>query len=246
MISPELLDEIRARVSLVDSVAAHVPLRKHGREHIGLCPFHSERTSSFYVYSNHYHCYGCGAHGDVVDFVMRVSAVNFPVAVERLRGDAGITGEPSPERIAELQQQRQQREKRAAAERAEDEAEALALWQQCGPAAGTIADDYYRSRGITIAAPRSLRFNPALSYYGPDPDNPKRSKLLGTFPAVIGAVQAPMVAWSEFTGRISEPMAVTRRPCRRRKRCRRRVGAARCGSPRRRRRWRSERVSKPV
>ena len=193
MIAPEIIDDICARVSLVDVIGATVDLRPNGRgEMIGLCPFHHEKTPSFTVTEEKgfFHCFGCGAHGNVIGFVMRANGVSFPIAVERLRSDAGLNAAPSPERVAELQSQQEERKRNAEAERAEGEAEALALCKQHGVADGTLAKAYFHTRGITTKLPPSLRFASALPYYVPDPDNPKRSKLLGTFPAIIGAVQA--------------------------------------------------------
>ena len=89
---PEFLDDIRARVALAGAVGRRVKLAKRGREHVGLCPFHSEKTPSFTVSEDKgfYHCFGCGAHGDVIGFVMRAEGLSFPEAVERLAGEAGL------------------------------------------------------------------------------------------------------------------------------------------------------------
>ena len=90
---PEFLDELRQRVSLVDVVGRKVRLVKKGREHSGLCPFHSEKTPSFTVSEEKgfYHCFGCGAHGDVIRFLTEGEGFHFSEAVERLASDAGIT-----------------------------------------------------------------------------------------------------------------------------------------------------------
>ena len=89
---PEFLDEIRARVPLAGVVGRRVKLTKRGREHSGLCPFHNEKTPSFTVSEDKgfYHCFGCGAHGDALGFVMRMEGLSFPEAVERLAGEAGL------------------------------------------------------------------------------------------------------------------------------------------------------------
>jgi DNA primase len=89
---PQFLDEVRARVSLADVVARHVKLTKRGREYIGLCPFHKERTPSFNVVEDKgfYHCFGCGAHGDVIGFSMRNLNLSFREAVEALANQAGL------------------------------------------------------------------------------------------------------------------------------------------------------------
>lgn len=87
---PEFLDEVRARVPLADVVGKRMRLTRKGREAVGLCPFHREKTPSFTVFDDHYHCFGCGAHGSVFDFVMQSEGVSFPEAVERLAAEAGL------------------------------------------------------------------------------------------------------------------------------------------------------------
>ena len=86
------LDDIRARVGLADVIQRHVKLTRKGREHIGLCPFHKEKTPSFTVNEEKgfYHCFGCGAHGDVISFAMSTENLSFPEAVERLAEQAGL------------------------------------------------------------------------------------------------------------------------------------------------------------
>ncbi|CAN0339113.1 unnamed protein product [Discosporangium mesarthrocarpum] len=90
--SPQFLDEIRARLTLSDVVSRRVKLTQRGREHTGLCPFHSEKTPSFTVSNDKafYHCFGCGAHGDVIGYLMQAEGVSFPEAVERLAAEAGL------------------------------------------------------------------------------------------------------------------------------------------------------------
>src|SRR3954462_8239675 len=85
---PGFLDELRTRVSLTDLVGRRVRLVRRGREHSGLCPFHNEKTPSFYVVEDKgfFHCFGCGAHGDAIGFVMRYDNVDFGQAVEKLAG----------------------------------------------------------------------------------------------------------------------------------------------------------------
>ena len=86
------LDELKARVGLADIVGRKVKLVRRGREHTGLCPFHNEKSPSFSVneQKGFYHCFGCGAHGSVFDFVMQTEGVGFPEAVERLAAEANM------------------------------------------------------------------------------------------------------------------------------------------------------------
>jgi DNA primase len=90
--SPRFLDELRNRLSVSEVVGRKVRLIRKGREHSGLCPFHNEKTPSFTVNDEKgfYHCFGCGAHGDVVGFTMRSQSLSFPEAVERLASEAGL------------------------------------------------------------------------------------------------------------------------------------------------------------
>ncbi len=88
--SPSFLDEIRARLPLNLLVGRKLRLEKRGRDFKGLCPFHNEKTPSFHVFADHYHCYGCGAHGDHFRWVMETERASFPEAVERLAAEAGL------------------------------------------------------------------------------------------------------------------------------------------------------------
>ena len=85
-------EQIRASVDLVDVVADHVQLKRAGRELRGLCPFHSEKTPSFYVNPDKgfYRCHGCGAGGDIFKFVQALEGLDFPEAVRHLADRAGI------------------------------------------------------------------------------------------------------------------------------------------------------------
>lgn len=79
------------RVDIVDVVGTRVQLRRAGANHIGLCPFHDEKTPSFHVYADgHFHCYGCGAHGTPIGFLMDADGLTFPEAVEALASLAGL------------------------------------------------------------------------------------------------------------------------------------------------------------
>ena len=106
--SPEFLDELRGRVGLADVVGRRVRLIRKGREHSGLCPFHNEKTPSFTLNEEKGfdHCFGCGAHGSAIDFVMNIEGLGFREAVERLAEQVGM------EIPAETPQARERDEKR--------------------------------------------------------------------------------------------------------------------------------------
>ncbi|GBR44887.1 DNA primase [Neokomagataea thailandica] len=84
------LDEIRNRTPLASLIGRRHKLVRSGRNWKICCPFHGEKTPSFYVYDDHFHCFGCGAHGDAITFVMQSEGRSFPEAVEQLAGEAGL------------------------------------------------------------------------------------------------------------------------------------------------------------
>src|ERR671910_3394651 len=91
-IADEDIERLRAQVSIVDLIGQLVTLRKTGRNWVGLCPFHAERTPSFNVReeTGRYRCYGCDKSGDVFTFVQEHEHVDFVGAVEYLANRAGI------------------------------------------------------------------------------------------------------------------------------------------------------------
>ena len=96
--SPALLDQIKARINLIDEVRKVVPqLKKKGRYWWGNCPFHNEKSPSFHVREEgNYYCFGCGAGGDIFGFVQETQGGTFPEVVERLAKQAGVAL-PKPE-----------------------------------------------------------------------------------------------------------------------------------------------------
>src|SRR5512143_1200673 len=88
----EDVERVRSTVSIADVVQQYVALRRVGRNLVGLCPFHAERTGSFNVReeTGRYKCFGCGAAGDVFKFVQEMEHVDFVAAVEQLAQKSGI------------------------------------------------------------------------------------------------------------------------------------------------------------
>jgi DNA primase len=165
--APEFLDEIRARVPLAGIVGRRVKLIKRGREHTGLCPFHNEKTPSFTVSEEKgfYHCFGCGAHGDAIGFVMRMEGLSFPEAVERLAGEAGLqVPQASPE------------DRAAARRRADlyDVVEAAAAWfeERLAGSEGAEARAYLDGRGLRAETLAAFRLG-----YAPDRRGQMRAAL---------------------------------------------------------------------
>ncbi len=93
LIPKEIIEDIRARNDIVDTISMYVNLKRAGSNYNGLCPYHSEKTPSFTVFpaTQSFYCFGCGAGGDVVSFVMRSENLDYPSAVEHLAKRAGIT-----------------------------------------------------------------------------------------------------------------------------------------------------------
>ncbi len=99
---PEFLDDVRNRLTLSDIVRRRVALKRKGREWTACCPFHQEKTPSFFVNDEKafYHCFGCGKHGDHVGFLMEAEGLTFMEAVKSLADEAGLTmPEVRPEEV---------------------------------------------------------------------------------------------------------------------------------------------------
>lgn len=92
MIPSSVIEDIRARCDIETIIQSYVTLRKTGTNEKGLCPFHSERTPSFTVYpaTQSFYCFGCGAGGDVITFIMKIENLDYRGAVEFLAEKAGI------------------------------------------------------------------------------------------------------------------------------------------------------------
>ena len=155
---PQFLDEIRNRVSLSELIGRRTKLVKKGREYSGLCPFHNEKTPSFTVNEEKgfYHCFGCGAHGDQVEFVKQTEGLSFRETIERLADMAGM------QMPVERPQERAQRQKSATLH---DVMEAAAQWYtaQLSTQAGLHARQYLESRQVSSDAQKFFRLGFAPS-----------------------------------------------------------------------------------
>lgn len=141
---PQFLDELRARISVSEVIAPKVRLVRRGRESTGLCPFHNEKTPSFTANDDKafYHCFGCGAHGDIISFVMETEGLSFPEAVEKLAGMAGLAvPRESPE-------ERERAKDRATLQEVMEQACAWYQNQLAQPG-GRRALDYLHERGFS-------------------------------------------------------------------------------------------------
>jgi DNA primase len=98
MNSDDIKEEIRRRVDIADLIGQYVPLQRAGSRLRARCPFHQEKTPSFYVDDarGYFKCFGCGAYGDIFSFVMQMEGLTFPEAAERLAQRAGVQWQPGP------------------------------------------------------------------------------------------------------------------------------------------------------
>ncbi len=154
---PAFLDELRARVPLAPVVSRRVKLTRAGREWKGCCPFHNEKTPSFYVNDDKgfYHCFGCGAHGDVIRFLTELEGLGFIDAVKQLAVQAGMeVPSESPEARARAE----------VGDTLQSLAQRAADWfaAQLRSPAGAEARAYLERRGVSSAliADFGLGFSP--------------------------------------------------------------------------------------
>jgi DNA primase len=172
---PGFLDELRSRVSLADLVGKRVKLVRKGREYGGLCPFHNEKTPSFYVVEDKqfFHCFGCGAHGDAIGFAMRSENLDFIEAIERLAEIAGIAvPQQTPMEREKAQRQKTLLEALAAAANFYEER----LWSP----AGRAGREYLAARGLDDETIRRFR----LGWAGDDRGALRRA-LTSEFPVPL-------------------------------------------------------------
>jgi len=201
-IDPDRVARAKA-ADLAELAGQATRLRRQGARWVGLCPFHGERTPSFTVrppgggHPWRYRCYGCGAAGDAVDFVMQREGVGFREAVDRLVGGAETV--PSRRAGARAPTRPLARPTSPARGGGDDEganrlARARRLWRAAWPAEGTLVEAYLRARDIDLAAVGwplpTLRFHPAVAYWHTPPDHAAPVKVAET-PAMVALVQGP-------------------------------------------------------
>ena len=157
MIPQSFIQELLNRVDIVDVVERHVPLKKAGANYQACCPFHSEKSPSFTVSpaKQFYHCFGCGAHGSAIGFLMEYSGLPYPEAIEELARQAGMTV-PREDFTPEMAQRRQQ-----AASLTEVTARAANFYRQ-QLRKSPRAIDYLKGRGLSgeIAARFGIGYAP--------------------------------------------------------------------------------------
>jgi DNA primase len=152
--SDDIIGRVRDSADIVDLVSGYVSLKKTGKNHTGLCPFHAEKTPSFSVNPDKqiFHCFGCGAGGDVFKFLELQEGLNFPEAVRKLADRAGIT---LPAESRSRSQDKGASEERAALIQIVAEAAAFFQKELAGPA-GAAARTYLKKRGVNEQAIRDF------------------------------------------------------------------------------------------
>jgi DNA primase len=168
---PGFLDELRSRVSLAGLIGRQVKLVRRGREYAGLCPFHHEKTPSFYVVEekSFFHCFGCGAHGDVIGFAMRAYNLDFIEAIEKLAGEAGL----AVPRATPQERERAQQQKTLLGVL---EAAAVFYEARLASPAGARARNYLDERGLDAETIRHFRLG-----WAPDERQALRRSLSADF-----------------------------------------------------------------
>lgn len=139
---PAFLDELRARTPLSQVIGRRTRLVRSGRNWKACCPFHGEKSPSFYVYDDHYHCFGCGAHGDAISFVMHSQGASFVDAVKSLAAEAGLEVPEQAPRDREAEERRLGLADVLAAAQTE-------YRRRLDTAEGAPAREYLRRRGLS-------------------------------------------------------------------------------------------------
>jgi len=158
LLSPQFLDELRSRTTLSNLVGRTVPMKKAGNEFKACCPFHQEKTPSFWVndQKGFYHCFGCGAHGDAIRWLTEARGMAFKDAVKQLAEDTGLElPKPAPEEMA--------RQQRALGQHEIMEAAAAYFQTGLSQSQGTAAREYLRRRDVEERALAEFRLG-----YAPD------------------------------------------------------------------------------
>lgn len=148
MIPESFIQELLARVDIVDVVGRYVQLRKGGANLLGLCPFHNEKSPSFTVSPSKqfYHCFGCGAHGTAISFLIEHTGASFPEAVRSLAASAGMTVPEAPRNPA---QQRADQWRKTEVSRHQLALESAQTHYVQSLKASAAAVAYLRQRGLT-------------------------------------------------------------------------------------------------
>lgn len=157
----EVIEEVRQRSDIVDVVSQYVKLQKKGANYFGLCPFHNEKSPSFSVTPGKqmYYCFGCGAGGNAITFLMEYENYSFPEALQSLAERAGVT---LPQVEATEEEKRQSSLKHTLLEIQKDAARYF--YYQLRQESGKIGYEYFRRRGLSDETIKQFGLGYATSY----------------------------------------------------------------------------------
>ncbi len=197
------IDTLKSRFSVSQVVGTRVALKRHGREFMGLCPFHKEKSPSFTVNDEKgfYHCFGCGAHGDAIGFIKEIEGLNYKEAIERLAAEAGMAL-PQPTQEEQI--------KERVRSSTQEVCELACRWfeSQLMGGAGMAVRDYVASRGITPASIATFRIG-----FAPDDREALAKALIAQGVSQQQMIDAGLLiaadgrsAYSRFRGRLMFPI----------------------------------------
>lgn len=204
MIPDDQVEEVRLRADIVDIIGELVPLKKAGREYKACCPFHEERTPSFYVVPDKgfYKCFGCGKSGDVFSFIMERMGLDFVEAVKHVAGRSGVE-------VRETSRQREEDDPHRPFYEINGFARDWFRARLVDPDTGTVAQAYLKGRGIDAEtaerfglgyAPDEWRaFRDAAAKHGLDED-------LMVELGLLGRRERDNEAYDRFRGRVIFPI----------------------------------------
>jgi putative DNA primase/helicase len=158
------IDQLKASVSIAAVINETLPLKRKGRLLVSRCPFHGEKTPSFMVYHDHFHCFGCGERGDVVDWLMATRRMTFKEAVRHLSGPVQTRATP----IAPLPPTGP-----------DTTVCALRIWAEATDPRGTPVERYLKSRLVSLPEAPVIRFHPRCPRTG------------GPLPAMVALMANP-------------------------------------------------------
>jgi len=200
---PSFIERLRSHFLMSEVVGKRIALKKLGREWKACCPFHNEKSPSFTVNDDKgfYHCFGCGAHGDAIEFIRKHERLSYPEAIETLARDAGIPlPEVSPETIRKIEAYKVQ----------QDVVEAACVWfeKQLHSAKHIDAMAYAEKRGLKPETIRQFRLG-----YAPDERTALHQYLLENGHSLERQIEAGLVSrtddgrvYDRFRGRLMFPI----------------------------------------
>ncbi len=174
------LAALKGTIALPIIIAETINLQRNGKSWTAPCPFHAERTPSFHVFKDHYHCFGCGAHGDAFDWLEKQRGLSLQSAIEHLGGNREAAATPPRPAPA------------SPVERLPDETMLLrrrlarAIWDEATDPIGSPVERYLGTRGVFLPDADVIRFHPRCPREG------------GTLPAMVALMTEPST--DEFRG----------------------------------------------